>query len=100
MASGESSFLARLLSAPMASVLRRLGLRSSTEEEFQVLLKEGIQEGIFGEAEHEIVTRVFRLGALRASELMTPMNGIVWLDVTDPPQEMQRKITESPHSRF
>jgi putative hemolysin len=100
MASGESSLIARLLSGSMAIVLRRLGLRSSKEEEIQVLLKEGIQAGIFGEAEHEIVTRVFRLGALRANELMTPMKSIVWLDVADPPGEMRRKITESPHSRF
>src|SRR4051794_14792359 len=100
MASGESSLIARLLSGSMAIVLRRLGIRSSREEEIQVILKEGIQAGILGEAEHEIVTRVFRLGALRANELMTPMKGIAWLDVADSPEEMRRKITESPHSRF
>jgi len=77
-----------------------LGIRPDTEEEIHVLLREGIEAGIFGEAEHEIVTRVFRLGGHRASELMTPMKAIVWLDVADPPEEMKRKITESPHSRF
>jgi len=69
----------------MATVLRRLGIRPSTEEEFQDLLKEGIEAGVFGEAEHEIVKRVFRLGDHRASELMTPMKEVVWLDVADPP---------------
>jgi putative hemolysin len=88
------------LSGSVAIVLRRLGIRPSTEEEIHVLLREGIEAGIFGEAEHEIVTRVFRLGGHRASELMTPMKEIVWLDVTDPPEEMKGKITQSPHSRF
>ena len=31
---------------------------------------------------------------------MTPMNEIVWLDVAETPEEMKRKISESPHSRF
>ena len=81
-------------------MLRRLGRRPSTEDEIQVLLKEGIESGVFDEAEQEIVTRVFRLGDYRASELMTPMNEIVWLDVAETPEEMKRKITEAPHSRF
>jgi putative hemolysin len=98
--SRSASLIARILSGSVATVLRRLGIRPSTEEEIHVLLREGIEAGIFGEAEHEIVTRVFRLGGHRASELMTPMKEIVWLDVTDPPEEMKRKITESPHSRF
>ena len=98
--SRSSSLLARLLSGSVAIVLRRLGIRPSTEEEIHGLLREGIEAGIFGEAEHEIVTRVFRLGGHRASELMSPMKEIVWLDVTDSPEEMKRKITQSPHSRF
>jgi putative hemolysin len=90
-----------MLSGSMAGVLRKLGLRpSSTQEEIQVLLKEGIESGIFGEAEHEMVNRVFRLSDHRANELMTPMKEIVWLDVADPPEEIKRKIKGSPHSRF
>src|SRR5438093_12212994 len=96
--SRSSNPIARLLSGS----LRRLGLRPSadTEEEIQVLLQGGMQAGIFEAAEHEMVKRVFRLGDHRASELMTPMKEIVWLDVADSPAEMQRKIAESPHSRF
>jgi putative hemolysin len=100
MSSDESSPIARLLGGSIATVLRRLGRRTSTEQEIQVLLKERIEAGIFGEVEHEIVTRVFRLGDHRAHELMTPMKEIVWLDLADPPEEMKRKIGASPHSRF
>jgi putative hemolysin len=96
----STSRFTRFLSGSMATVLRRLGIRSSNEDAVRVLLKEAIDAGILGEAEHEILKRVFRLGDHRASELMTPMTEVVWLDVTDPPNEMQRKITRSPHSRF
>ena len=99
---GESrpSPLSRLWSGSTAMVRRGLGMRPSTEEEIQVLLQEGRQAGVFGEAEHEMVKRVFRLGDLRSSELMRPMREVVWLDVADPPEEMQHKIAQSPHSRF
>jgi putative hemolysin len=100
MSTDETSSIYRILSGTLASVLRRLGLRPSTENEIQVLLKEGIESGVFDEAEQEMVTRVFRLGDHHANELMTPMNDIVWLDVADTPEEMQSKITGSPHSRF
>jgi putative hemolysin len=102
MATGESSLIARLLSGRLAGVVRKLSRRpsTSTENEIQELLKEGIEAGVFDEAEQEIVTRVFRLGDYQANSLMTPMNEIVWLDVADSPEEMKRKITESPHSRF
>jgi putative hemolysin len=92
--------LSRFWSGSTAMVRRGLGIRPSTEEEIRLLLQEGRQAGVFGDAEHEMVKRVFRLGDLRASELMTPMRSVVWLDVADSPEEMQHKIAQSPHSRF
>jgi putative hemolysin len=47
-----------------------------------------------------MVRQVFRLGDRRARSLMTRRAEIAWLDVADPPEEIRRKITESPHSRF
>ena len=79
MAAGESSLIARLLSASLAGVFRRLGRRPSTEDEIQVLLKEGIEAGIFDEAEQEIVTRRHSGLAITApTSLMTLMNEIVY----------------------
>jgi putative hemolysin len=105
---GESSALpliARLLGGSTALVLRRLGIRPPaeprvTEEEIKTLIREGTRAGVFEEAEHEMVKRVFRLGDHRASELMTPMKDIVWLDVADSPDVLRIKIRDSPHSRF
>lgn len=90
----------RLLGGWLATVLRRFGTRPTTEEEIKVLLREGLEAGVFEEVEHAILQRVFRLGDLRASQLMTPMKSVVWLDVADPPEVMLHKITESPHLRF
>lgn len=97
--------IVRLLSGSTEIILKLLRIRPSavssvTEEEVRDLVKEGAQAGVFEEAEHEMVKRVFRLGDKRAAALMTPRNDVVWLDVADPPDVIRRKITESPHSRF
>lgn len=97
--------LIRLLGASTNVVLRLFGIRRHeeppvTEEEVRALVKEGARSGVFEEAEHEMVKRVFRLGDRRAVALMTPRTDVVWIDVNDPPREVRRKITESPHSRF
>lgn len=94
-----------LLSHSTEIILRMLGIRASTEptvteEEIRALVKEGAKTGVLEEVEHEIVKRVFRLGDKRASALMTPRTEVVWIDVADSPDEVRRKITESPHSRF
>lgn len=70
------------------------------EERLRALMDGGAWHGAFGEAELEMVGRVFRLGRRGAGGLMTPMKEVVWLDVADPPDQMRRKIRESPHSRF
>lgn len=97
--------IVKLLSVSTEIVLRLLGVRPSTEptvteEEIRALVKEGAKTGVLEEVEHEIVKRVFRLGDKRASALMTPRTEVIWIDVADSPDEVRRKITESPHSRF
>lgn len=86
-------------------VLRLLGIRPSeqlpvTEEELQVLLEQGTQAGVFEEAEQDMVEGVFSLSDRRVNALMSPRNEIIWLDANDPPEEIRRKMAESPYSRF
>ncbi|MHB1296009.1 MAG: hemolysin family protein [Anaerolineae bacterium] len=95
----------RLLSYSTELVIRMLGVKVSdtppvTEEEIRILLEQGTEAGVFAEAESDMVESVFSLGDRRASSLMTPRNYVVWLDVEDPVEEIQRKIVESGHSRF
>ena len=86
-------------------VLRLIGTRPSTEptvteEEVKAMVKEGTRVGVFEEVQHDMVRRVFRLGDRRAAALMTPRTEVAWLDAADPTDEIKRKITASPHSRF
>lgn len=71
-----------------------------TEEEIQLLIDQGTEAGVIEEAEQDMVEGVFSLGDSRVYSLMTPRTEITWLDVDDSPDEIRRKISESPYSRF
>lgn len=95
----------RLLSASNNAVLRLMGIKPSrnapiTEDEIRLLVAQGTEAGIFEAAEQDMVESVFQLDDRPVRSLMTPQTEIVWLDVTDPPEEMRRKIASSPHSTF
>jgi len=94
-----------LLSVSTEVVLRVLGIRPSndapvTEEELNILLEQGTQAGVFEEAEQDMVENVFRLNDWRVSTLMTSRSEIVWLDMDDPAEEIQRQITDTSHTCF
>jgi putative hemolysin len=93
------------LNAGTDFLLRLLGVRPTpeppvTQEQIQVLIQEGAKAGVFEEGEHEMIKRVFRFCDRRARALMTPRNEIVWIDQTDPPDEIRRKVNSTPHTRF
>lgn len=86
-------------------ILRLFGVKHSadipvTEEELLVQLDQGTQAGVFEETEQDMVEGVFSLSDQRVNALMTPRNEIVWLDVNDTADEIRRKMSESPFSRF
>lgn len=70
-----------------------------TEAEIGILIDQGTRAGVFEEAERDIVERVFQLGDLRVTALMTPRPEVVWLDLESPP-EARRRLRESTYSRF
>ncbi|MEJ5357209.1 MAG: hemolysin family protein [Desulfobacterales bacterium] len=97
--------LVRLLSFTSTLVLRLFAIKPSTEtsvteEEVKLMIEQGTQEGVFEPTEQEMVERVFRLGDRTVSAIMTPRPDVVWLDVNDPPEEIQRKITSSSHTHY
>lgn len=71
-----------------------------TEEEVNLLIEEGIEEGTIEKEEQTIIQRVFRLDAQKVDMIMTPRNEIVWLDLNDSDEENQNKIIESKRSIF
>jgi putative hemolysin len=97
--------LMRALGTATDALVRLLGAQplsrpAVTQEEIKGLLWEGTKAGVFDEAEHEIFKRVFRFCDRRARALMTPRNKVDWIDVSDPPEEIRRKVVQSPHSLF
>jgi putative hemolysin len=97
--------LVRALSTVTDGVLHVLGLRGArgpavTEEEIQVLMEQGTEAGVFQAHEQQIVSRVFRLDALKVTGIMTPRTDIVYLDLALPVEANLRSIAEGGHSRF
>jgi putative hemolysin len=75
--------LVRLLGAATDAVLKVLGLGGKArppigEEEIKVLMEQGAKAGVFEKHEPLIVSRRFRLGALRVTGVMTPWPDIVY----------------------
>jgi len=100
-----TSPIVRLLSYFTDLVLKVMRIPASsespvTEEEIKVLMDQGIQAGLFEEAEKDMVESVFDLGDKRVGALMTPRTEMHWLDANDPPNVIQQKILESDYSRF
>jgi putative hemolysin len=94
-----------LLSISTEALLGILGIQITeesqvTEEEIKVMIAQGAESGMFEEAEHDMVERVFRLGDRPIKSLMTPRTEIDWLDVDAPFEETQREVLNSGHSRF
>lgn len=86
-------------------VLKIIGIKPSdeppvTEEEIQLLIGQGAEAGVIEEAEQDMVEGIFSLSDSRVYSLMTPRPEIIWLDIKDSPDEIRRKIIESPFSRF
>ena len=94
-----------LLSKSTEFVLQALGINSNaepevTEEEIKIMIDRGTMAGVIEEDEQDIVERVFSLGERKVSSIMTPRGKIVWLDVHESLQEIQRKAASVPYTIF
>jgi putative hemolysin len=94
-----------VLGVSTEGLLKLMGVRASnepdiTEDEIKVLIRQGAESGVFEEAEHEIVQRVFRLGDRPIKAMMTPRTEITWLDIDSPLAENLQEVISSNHSRF
>jgi putative hemolysin len=100
-----ASPLVRLLSATTEAALKLVGLGGKApppvgEEEIKVLMEQGVKAGVFEKHEPLIVSRLFRLGELRVTGVMTPWPDIVYLDLEEPLAWNVERIAASGHSRF
>ncbi len=93
------------LGAINRGVLRLLGIRDDarnaiTEEEIQMLVSEGHEQGIIDDDERNMMQRVMRLGDRTVESIMTPRMRIVWLDANATFQENLAEMRETPYSRY
>ncbi|MCZ7668518.1 MAG: hemolysin family protein [Chloroflexi bacterium] len=100
-----TSPLVRFLSLSTRLVIRLLRIHPSTEPviteaEIQMILEQGTEVGIVEPIEEKIVGQLFRVGDLYVNDLMVDRTDIVWLDINDPPEAIQAKISSGAHSRY
>ena len=73
---------------------------SITEEEIELLIKEGREDGTIEQEEEDIIKRVFKLDDQKVESIMTPRNEIIWIDLEDDRDANKVKIIESKRSIF
>ena len=74
--------------------------QSVTEEEVKAVVAEGAQAGALEHEERHMIERVLRLADKPVRALMTPRNDLAWLDHSDPPEAIARRLRESEMTRF
>ena len=97
--------LVTLLSISMEFLRKLLRIKEpedekDSEEEIKLLMEEGTQTGEFEKAEEDIIKRVFMLDDRRATSLMTPRTGIIWLDINESAENIKSRMTESKRAMF
>jgi putative hemolysin len=73
---------------------------SITLEEIKMLIEQGTKSGVFEETEQDMIENVLRLDERPVGAWMTPRTRIVWLDVEEPLEVIQRKVIEHHYSRY
>jgi len=94
-----------LVSAATDFLLKPFGLTRRrelpvTDEEVNILVEQGLQAGVFHQAEKEMIEGVLRLDQLPVTAIMTPRPKIVFLNIDDTEEVSWRKIVTSGHSHF
>jgi putative hemolysin len=86
--------------------LRPFGLHNArsetpvTEEEVNILVEQGMTEGVFNESERDMVAGVLELDEMPVTYLMTPRPKLIFLDSSEPDEDNWRRVVASGHSNF
>lgn len=93
-----------LLSKSTSLIVRMLGVKNQeakvTEEEIKSIIQEGTEEGEVSPVEQDIVERVFTLGDLSVSTIMTLRNDITWLEIGMNESEVRETIENNLYEEY
>lgn len=88
-----------VLSKSTEIIFNLLGIKETdnkvTEEEIKSIIEEGTEEGEVQPVEKDIMQRVFLLGDLKVSSIMTHKSDIVWLDMDMTADEVRAVVNEN-----
>lgn len=88
-----------LLSKSTEIIFNLLGIKETdnkvTEEEIKSIIEEGTEEGEVQPVEKDIMQRVFLLGDLKVSSIMTHKSDIVWLDMDMTADKVRAVVNEN-----
>lgn len=71
-----------------------------TEEEIKNMMKESLEDGEIEEVEHDIVERAFNLSDRKISSIMTHRREIIFLDINDSKELLQKKIEDKVYNTY
>jgi len=98
--------LVRFLSGTAKMITRIFGLRqisdrsSITEEEIDLIIADGREQGVFTRTEQELIHSVFDFTDTTARRSMTPRTEIVGVDIESTREEIIKIITQNGFSRY
>lgn len=94
-----------VLAATTEATLRVMRIRPSnephvTEDELRGIIDQGAEAGVLEHGESTMMKRVLAFGDRRVSELMTPRNQVVSLDIAAPLETLVATALAAPHFYF
>lgn len=93
-----------VLSKSTSLIVKMLGIKGQeakvTEEEIKSIIQEGTEEGEVSPVEQDIVERVFTLGDLSVSSIMTLRNDITWLEIEMNEAEVRETIENNLYEEY
>lgn len=93
-----------LLAKSSSGLVLLFGLKSDsnkvTEEEIKSIIQEGTEDGEVKKVEQDIVERVFLMGDLKVSAIMTHRSDVVCVDMADSAEQIRQILSENLHDNY
>jgi len=74
--------------------------RSYSSEELEHLVEESREGGAIAESQQQLISNIFDFGERRVHQVMTPRTRVVGIPLVSGPEEVERCVRESKHTRL